>query len=135
MTNEQMLELAKNTINETPGFIKHNNYKVEEVTNEYCKMSVELTENAINPKATSQIIPNPFNCSCAIPTPGISIDPNKNGPIKTPAIKYAVTAGNLTNLANLDNNNPANNAMDKLINVAVVPIITPSLNLFLYLTS
>ncbi|MBE6145691.1 MAG: PaaI family thioesterase [Firmicutes bacterium] len=53
MTNEQMLELAKNTINETPGFIKHNNYKVEEVTNEYCKMSVELTENAINPNGTA----------------------------------------------------------------------------------
>ena len=32
---------------------KINNYKVEEVTNEYCKMSVELTENAINPNATS----------------------------------------------------------------------------------
>lgn len=53
MTNEQMLELAKKTINETPGFIKHNNYKVEEVTNEYCKMSVELTENAINPNGTA----------------------------------------------------------------------------------
>ncbi len=49
MTNEQMLELAKKTINETPGFIKHNNFKVEEVTNEYCKMSVELTENSVNP--------------------------------------------------------------------------------------
>ena len=53
MTNEQMLELAKKTINETPGFIKHNNYKVEEVTNEYCKMSVELTDNAINPNGTA----------------------------------------------------------------------------------
>lgn len=53
MTNEQMLELAKKTINETPGFIKHNNYKVEEVTNEYCKMSVELTENAVNPNGTA----------------------------------------------------------------------------------
>lgn len=49
MTNEQMLELAKKTINETPGFIKHNNFKVEEVTNEYCKMSVELAENSVNP--------------------------------------------------------------------------------------
>ena len=53
MTNEQMLELANKTINETPGFIKHNNYKVEEVTNEYCKMSVELTENTINPNGTA----------------------------------------------------------------------------------
>jgi acyl-CoA thioesterase len=53
MTNEQMLELAKKTINETPGFIKHNNYKVEEVTNEHCKMSVELTEDAINPNGTA----------------------------------------------------------------------------------
>lgn len=53
MTNEEMLELAKKTIDETPGFIKHNNYKVEEVTNEYCKMSVELTENSINPNGTA----------------------------------------------------------------------------------
>ncbi len=53
MTNEQMLELVKNTINETPGFIKHNNYIVEEVTEKYCKMSVELTENAINPNGTA----------------------------------------------------------------------------------
>ena len=49
MTNEQMLELAKKTINETPGFIKYNNFKVEEVTHKYCKMSVELTENSVNP--------------------------------------------------------------------------------------
>lgn len=53
MTKEEMLELAKKTINETPGFIKHNNYKLEEVTNEYCKMSVELTENSINPNQTA----------------------------------------------------------------------------------
>ena len=53
MTKEEMLALAKKTINETPGFIKHNNYKLEEVTNEYCKMSVELTENSINPNQTA----------------------------------------------------------------------------------
>ena len=53
MTNEEMLELAKKTIEETPGFIKHNNYKVEEVTSESCKMSVELTENSINPNGTA----------------------------------------------------------------------------------
>ena len=53
MTKEEMLAIAKKTINETPGFIKHNNYKLEEVTNEYCKMSVELTENSINPNQTA----------------------------------------------------------------------------------
>ena len=53
MTNEEMLELAKKTINETPGFIKHNNFQLEEVTNDYCKMSVELAENAINPNGTA----------------------------------------------------------------------------------
>ena len=53
MTKEEMLELAKKTINETPGFIKHNNYKLEEVTTKYCKMSVELTENSINPNQTA----------------------------------------------------------------------------------
>lgn len=53
MTKEEMLELAKKTINETPGFIRHNNMKVEEVTNEYCRMSVELTEESINPNGTA----------------------------------------------------------------------------------
>ena len=53
MTKEEMLELAKKTINETPGFIKHNNYKIEEETTKYCKMSVELTENSINPNQTA----------------------------------------------------------------------------------
>ena len=53
MTKEEMLELAKKTINETPGFIRHNNMKVEEVTNEYCRMYVELTEESINPNGTA----------------------------------------------------------------------------------
>ena len=53
MTKEEMLALAKKTINETPGFIKHNNYKLEEVTNEYCRMYVELTEESINPNGTA----------------------------------------------------------------------------------
>ena len=45
-----MLELAKKTINEIPGFIKHNNYKVEEVTNEYlnnAKKGQKLVMNII----------------------------------------------------------------------------------------
>lgn len=49
MTNEEMLEIAQKTITETPGYIKHNNYIVEEVSYEHCKMSVELTENTLNP--------------------------------------------------------------------------------------
>lgn len=53
MTNEEMLELAKKSIEETPGFIKHNNYKVEEVSNDHCKMSVELTKDSINPNGTA----------------------------------------------------------------------------------
>ncbi len=53
MTNEEMLALAKKTIEEIPGFISHNQYKVEEVTSEYCKMTVELTENSLNPNKTA----------------------------------------------------------------------------------
>ena len=49
MNNKEMLELARKTINEMPGFIKYNGFQVEELTNEYCKMSVELTENGVNP--------------------------------------------------------------------------------------
>ena len=53
MVNEEMLALAKKTIEEIPGFISHNQYKVEEVTSEYCKMTVELTENSLNPNGTA----------------------------------------------------------------------------------
>ncbi len=53
MTNEEMLALAKKTIEEIPGFISHNQYKVEEVTSEYCKMTVKLTENSLNPNKTA----------------------------------------------------------------------------------
>ena len=49
MINKQMLELAQKTINETPGFIKHNNFKVDELTNKYCKMSVTLGDESLNP--------------------------------------------------------------------------------------
>ena len=49
MTSEEMLELARKTIEETPGFIKHNNIKVVEVSNERSKMKVELSENSLNP--------------------------------------------------------------------------------------
>lgn len=53
MTQEEMLELARKTIEEMPGFIKHNNYKVEEITNEYTKMSVTLTEDSMNPNGVA----------------------------------------------------------------------------------
>ena len=68
----------------------------------------------MNPNATSAIIPNPASCSLVIPKPLIPNAPKQNGPIKTPATKYAVTAGKLIFFANLDNNNPASNAVDKL---------------------
>ena len=53
MTQEEMLNLAKKAINETPGFIKHNNFKVEDVSTEYAKMSVELTEETLNPNGVA----------------------------------------------------------------------------------
>ena len=49
MINEKMLELAQKTINETPGFIKHCNIKVEELKENYSKCYVELTEDSLNP--------------------------------------------------------------------------------------
>ena len=53
MTQEEMMALALKTLEETPGFVKHNNYKIEEITSEYCKMSVELTEDSLNPNGTA----------------------------------------------------------------------------------
>lgn len=53
MTDEEMLKIAQKTINETPGFIKYNNFKVEEISLQHCKMSVELTENSLNPNKTA----------------------------------------------------------------------------------
>lgn len=49
MTQEEMLELAKKTINETPGFIKYNNMQVIEVSKESSKMKVDLNDNSLNP--------------------------------------------------------------------------------------
>ena len=74
-------------------------------------------EKAMKPNANSLIIENEAKCSCVIPNPLIPNAPNKNGPIKTPAIKYAVTAGNFIFFTTLLNNNPANNAIDKLNNI------------------
>lgn len=53
MTQEEMLELARKTINETPGFIKHNNMQVLELSQERSKMKVDLTENSLNPNGVA----------------------------------------------------------------------------------
>ena len=71
-------------------------------------------ENAIKPSARSAIKPKSSICSEAIPIPGMSNAPSTNGPIKTPAIRYAVTAGSFTSLASLDKSRPASRAIDKL---------------------
>jgi acyl-CoA thioesterase len=53
MTQEEMLEFARKTINETPGFIKHNNMQVLELSQERSKMKVDLTENSLNPNGVA----------------------------------------------------------------------------------
>ena len=55
-----------------------------------------------------------------IPIPGMSMAPKRNGPIKTPENKYAVTAGSFNFLASLDNKSPAKSAIDKLNKIVAV---------------
>ena len=49
-----------------------------------------------------------------VPIPGIPSAPSTNGPIRTPEIRYAVTAGSFTILASLDKRRPASKAMERL---------------------
>ena len=77
-------------------------------------------ENAIKPSATSEIIPKPSSCSVVIPIPGMPKAPRTKGPIRTPAIRYAVTAGSFTSLTSLDKRSPANNAIERLSNMLAV---------------
>ena len=47
--NEEIINKIKQYINETPGFIKHCNIKVEELKENYSKCYVDLTEDSLNP--------------------------------------------------------------------------------------
>ena len=88
--------------------------------------------NAIKPRAKSEIRPNPSIWWAVIPIPSIPKLPSINGPINTPATRYAVTAGSWIFFASLDNIKPANKAIDKLKNILAVSVIinTPSFNIF-----
>lgn len=44
-----MLKMAKMAVEQQEGFMKLNNYKVEEITDKKAKMSCELTEKSLNP--------------------------------------------------------------------------------------
>ena len=71
-------------------------------------------EKAIKPKATSETIDS-FSTSSKVkkPTPSIFNCPKTYGPTIIPAIKYAVTAGNLKIFKTLVISNPAKIAIDK----------------------
>ena len=56
---------------------------------------------------------------CVKPSPSTPKAPKQKGPIKTPATRYAVTAGRLTNFARRDNINPAKSAIDKLNKISI----------------
>jgi len=47
------------------------------------------------------------------PSPGTFNAPRQYGPIKIPATRYAVTAGNCKSFAKRDKSKPESNAMDK----------------------
>ena len=55
-----------------------------------------------------------------MPMPSISSEPSINGPIITPATKYAVTAGSFTSFASLESKRPVSNAIDKLKRIVAV---------------
>jgi hypothetical protein len=60
------------------------------------------------------------------PNPPIPNAPIQYGPMRTPAIKYAVTDGNLKGLNNLVIRSPANKAIDTDNNILIT--FTPFLN-------
>ncbi|MGN1338213.1 MAG: PaaI family thioesterase [Candidatus Coprovivens sp.] len=43
------IQIAKNVIEQQEGFMKHNNFVVEELTDKIAKMSCEITNNSLNP--------------------------------------------------------------------------------------
>lgn len=49
MENKELFASIKNYITYTPGYMKYNNFKLEEIRNDYVKLSVLLNENSTNP--------------------------------------------------------------------------------------
>lgn len=47
--SEEIFNKIKEYIDETPGFIKHSNIKVEEIKENYSKCYVDITEDSLNP--------------------------------------------------------------------------------------
>lgn len=43
------IQIAKNVIEQQEGFMKHNNFVVEELTDKIAKMSCKITNNSLNP--------------------------------------------------------------------------------------
>ena len=78
-------------------------------------------EKAINPNATSATSPNASTaCIEENPKPSTPKAPTQYGPIRTPAIKYAVTSGNLNGLKSLVIRSPAKRAIDTDNNVLII---------------
>ncbi len=49
MTKETLYNQIKEFIENTPGFIKHNNMHIEEIKDNYAKMYIDITEDSLNP--------------------------------------------------------------------------------------
>ena len=70
-------------------------------------------ENAIKPNATCEIKVRLLTSSPDInPRPLIPSAPMQYGPISTPAMRYAVTAGSFKTFASLERRSPASRAME-----------------------
>lgn len=49
MENEALFNSIKNYVTSTPGYMKFNNFQLEEIKNDYVRVSVLLNENSTNP--------------------------------------------------------------------------------------
>ena len=77
-------------------------------------------ENAMNPSATSETRARlPTSSEVEKPSPSTCSAPRQYGPIKTPAMRYAVTDGSLNGLNTLVIRRPARSATDTVNNVFI----------------
>ena len=81
-------------------------------------------ENAINPSATSDISDNVWTDSESTnPSPLMPNLPIKYGPIRTPAIRYAVTEGSLKGLKTLVIRSPTSSAIETDSNIFIMKFL------------
>ena len=77
-------------------------------------------------KASRSALTNPRCIGLLAP---IARRPSKDGPIRIPATRYAVTAGNFITFARRESKSPARRAIDKLSKICCIKISNVNINL------